>query len=121
MKGRRADPAGGRWHMDEVFVSTGGRGINLWRAVDAEGEVLDILVQQKRDKRAALKLSIDRGAVQRLVVRQRDNTFRRPLSIHHPQILGAPPKPAQETFGIEAAHLRHSRSLREPRIQVPSA
>ncbi len=40
----------------EVFVSIGGKRMYLWRAVDAEGEVLDILFQQKRDKRAALKL-----------------------------------------------------------------
>jgi putative transposase len=46
----------GRWHLDEVFVSIGGRRMYLWRAVDDEGEVLDVLVQAKRDKRAALKL-----------------------------------------------------------------
>jgi transposase-like protein len=46
----------GRWHLDEMFVSIGGRPMYLWRAVDAEGEVLDILVQRRRDKRAALKL-----------------------------------------------------------------
>ena len=52
---RRPRPAG-RWHLDEVFVSIGGRQMYLWRAVDAEGEVLEILVQRRRDKRAALKL-----------------------------------------------------------------
>ena len=46
----------GRWHLDEMFVSIGGRPMYLWRAVDAEGEVLDILVQRHRNKRAALKL-----------------------------------------------------------------
>ena len=45
-----------RWHLDELYVSIGGRRMYLWRAVDAEGEVLDILVQPRRDKRAALKL-----------------------------------------------------------------
>jgi putative transposase len=45
-----------RWHLDEAFVSIGGRRMYLWRAVDDEGEVLDILVQAKRDKWAALKL-----------------------------------------------------------------
>jgi transposase-like protein len=44
------------WHLDEMFVSIGGRMMYLWRAVDAEGEVLEILVQHRRDKRAALKL-----------------------------------------------------------------
>jgi putative transposase len=47
----------GRWHLDEVFVSIGGRRMYLWRAVDDEGEVLDILVQARRDKRSALKLT----------------------------------------------------------------
>lgn len=45
-----------RWHLDEMFVSIGGRRMYLWRAVDADGEVLDILVLARRDKRAALKL-----------------------------------------------------------------
>ena len=45
-----------RWHLDEVFVSINGKRMYLWRAVDSEGEVLDILVQRRRDKRAALKL-----------------------------------------------------------------
>jgi transposase-like protein len=44
------------WHLDEVFIKIDGRLVYLWRAVDAEGEVLDVLVQSKRDKRAALKL-----------------------------------------------------------------
>jgi transposase-like protein len=37
-------------------VSIGGKPMYLWRAVDAEGEVLDVLVQAKRDKAAARKL-----------------------------------------------------------------
>src|SRR6516162_8975314 len=44
------------WHLDEVYLRIGGRLLYLWRAVDAEGEVLDILLQSKRNKRAALKL-----------------------------------------------------------------
>src|SRR5437868_4821668 len=32
----------GRWHLDEMFVRIGGRQMYLWRAVDAEGEVLDV-------------------------------------------------------------------------------
>ena len=45
-----------RWHLDEVFVSINGKRMYLWRAVDSEGEVLDVLVQSRRNKRAALKL-----------------------------------------------------------------
>ena len=44
------------WHLDEMFVSIGGKRMYLWRAVDAEGEVLDCLVQSRRNKRAALRL-----------------------------------------------------------------
>src|SRR5947199_1970009 len=44
------------WHLDEMFVSIGGKKMYLWRAVDAEGEVLDCLVQSRRNKRAALRL-----------------------------------------------------------------
>jgi transposase-like protein len=45
-----------RWHLDEIFVSINGKRMYLWRAVDSEGEVLDILVQSRRNKKAALKL-----------------------------------------------------------------
>ena len=44
------------WHLDEVFSSINGKRMYLWRAVDSEGEVLDILVQSRRNKKAALKL-----------------------------------------------------------------
>ena len=44
------------WHLDEVYLKIDGRMVYLWRAVDAEGEVLDVLVQSKRNKHAALKL-----------------------------------------------------------------
>jgi len=44
------------WHLDEVYLKIDGRLVYLWRAVDGEGEVLDVLVQTKRNKAAALKL-----------------------------------------------------------------
>ena len=44
------------WHLDEVYLKIEGRIAYLWRAVDAEGEVLDVLVQSRRNKHAALKL-----------------------------------------------------------------
>ena len=44
------------WHLDEVYLKIDGRMVYLWRAGDAEGEVLDVLVQSKRNKHAALKL-----------------------------------------------------------------
>jgi putative transposase len=44
-----------RWHLDEVFLKINGRVQYLWRAVDQDGDVLDILVQSRRDKKAAKK------------------------------------------------------------------
>ncbi len=46
-----------QWHLDEMVVSIGGQRMYMWRAVDSEGEVLEILIQRRRDKTAALKLS----------------------------------------------------------------
>ena len=45
-----------RWHLDEMVVLINSRQMYLWRAVDSEGEVLDMLVQPRRDKAAAMKL-----------------------------------------------------------------
>jgi transposase-like protein len=45
-----------RWHLDEMAVRIGGKRMYLWRAVDDEGEVLEVLVQKRRNKRAAGKL-----------------------------------------------------------------
>ncbi len=45
------------WHLDEVFVNIGGKQMYLWRAVDGEGEALDVLVQRHRNQRAALRIT----------------------------------------------------------------
>ena len=44
------------WNLDEMVVRIGGERMFMWRTVDKEGEVLDVFVQTRRDKRAALKL-----------------------------------------------------------------
>jgi putative transposase len=55
IKASRPRPSG-TWHLDEVFVRIGGKRTYLWRAVDDEGEVLEVLAQSRRNKHAALKL-----------------------------------------------------------------
>lgn len=55
LKKLRPSPAP-RWHLDEVVCSIGGKRMFLWRAVDDEGEVLDVVVQRRRDTETALKL-----------------------------------------------------------------
>ena len=54
LKHRRAQP-GDKWHLDEVFLTINGKRHYLWRAVDQDGNVLDILVQSRRNKHAAKK------------------------------------------------------------------
>ena len=44
-----------RWRLDEVFVRINGEACYLWRAVDHEGEVLEVFVTKKRDRKAALR------------------------------------------------------------------
>src|SRR6202042_3215661 len=55
LRGRRLRPTS-QWHLDEMALMIAGRQFWLWRAVDDEGEVLDLLVQRRRDKAAAMKL-----------------------------------------------------------------
>jgi putative transposase len=52
---RRRPRPGDKWHMDEVFLTINGARQYLWRAVDQDGHVLDILVQSRRNKKAAKK------------------------------------------------------------------
>src|SRR5271163_5214621 len=55
LRRRRHRPTA-QWHLDEMAVLIGGKRFWLWRAVDDEGEILDLLVQRRRDAKAATKL-----------------------------------------------------------------
>ena len=55
LRSRRSRPTA-RWHLDETAVTNASQHFWLWRAVDDEGEVLDLLVQRRRKKAAAVKL-----------------------------------------------------------------
>jgi len=69
---RRRGRMGDTWHLDEVFVKIQGRQQYLWRAVDEDGDVHDILVQSRRNQRAAIrffrKLLKGRGCVPRRLI-----------------------------------------------------
>jgi putative transposase len=54
LRRRRAQP-GDTWHLDEVFIKINGKTHYLWRAVDQDGTVLDILVTSRRDAKAATR------------------------------------------------------------------
>jgi putative transposase len=53
---RRLPAPGDKWHLDEVVISIAGRKHWLWRAADQHGVVLDILVQSRRNAKAAKRL-----------------------------------------------------------------
>src|SRR3954466_8727637 len=53
---RRLPSPGDKWHLDEVCLMIRGKKHWLWRAVDQDGVVLDVLVQSRRDKQAAKRL-----------------------------------------------------------------
>src|SRR5215207_2939949 len=67
---RRLPAAGDKWHLDEVAVKIAGKKHWLWRAVDQDGIVLDVLVQSRRDKGAAKRL------LRKLLVRQSGRSCR---------------------------------------------
>ena len=82
------------WHMDEMVVSVQGTRMYLWRAVDCEGEILDVLVQPRRDTAAALrlmrKLLKKQGFAPGVLVTDKLPTYRAAhrelgLSAHHEQ------------------------------------
>ena len=51
----RRDGSNWRWHLDEVFVRINGEMHYLWRALDHEGEVLEVFATKRRDRRATLR------------------------------------------------------------------
>ena len=69
---RRQGQLGDTWYLDEVFVTIRGERQYLWRAVDQDGDVIDILVQSRRDRKAAKrffrKLLKGQGRVPRRLV-----------------------------------------------------
>ena len=69
---RRQGRLGDTWHLDELFVTIRGKRRYLWRAVDQDGDTIDILVQRRRDRLAAERffnrlLTAQRGEPRRLV------------------------------------------------------
>ena len=52
----RCDPPSPVWHLDEVYTKINGKMVYLWRAVDDEGTVLDVVVQRRRNTKAATRL-----------------------------------------------------------------
>jgi putative transposase len=76
---RRQTRPGDKWHLDEVFIKINGEQKYLWQAVDQDGKVLDMLVQNRRDKAAARRFFrrfLKRtGAVPQVVVTEKLRSY----------------------------------------------
>jgi len=73
-----------RWHLDEVFVRINGETYYLWRAVDHEGEVLEVFATKHRDHKAALaflKRAMKRYGQPKVIVTDRLRSYRAALNI----------------------------------------
>ncbi|MDA1091124.1 MAG: IS6 family transposase [Proteobacteria bacterium] len=73
-----------RWHLDEVFVRINGETHYLWRAVDHEGEVLEVFATKRRDRRAALrflKRAMKRYGPPKVIVTDRLRSYRAAMNL----------------------------------------
>jgi putative transposase len=88
---RQAGPVGDTWHLDELFVTIRGERHYLWRAVDQDGEVIDILLQSRRDRHAAArflrKLLKRSGRVPQRLVTDRLGSYRAAHRVIMPSVV----------------------------------
>ncbi len=73
-----------RWHLDEVFVRINGETHYLWRAVDHEGEVLEVFATKRRDRMAALrflKRAMKRYGRPKAIVTDRLRSYRAAMKV----------------------------------------
>jgi transposase-like protein len=104
------------WHLDEMVVRINGERMFMWRAVDKEGEVLDVLVQKRRNKAAALKLlrnlAKNQGASPDAIVTDGLRSYKAAMKIlgcqhrHHPGRL-------RDNNRVENSHLQVRRRERK--------
>jgi putative transposase len=82
---------GDTWYLDEVFITIRGERYYLWRAVDQDGDVIDILVQRRRDRCAAQrffrKLLKGQGAVPRKMVTDKLRSYSAARRIVMPSVI----------------------------------
>ena len=73
-----------RWHLDEVFVRINGETHYLWRAVDYEGEVLEVFAAKRRNRKVALaflKRAMKRYGRPRVIVTDRLRSYRAAMNV----------------------------------------
>lgn len=99
LRSKRRGRTGRSWYLDETYVKVGGRWHYLYRAIDRDGNLLDSMLSEKRDKHAA----------QRFLQLLLDNTELRPLRVttdKHP----AYARSIRRIIGRKVTH-RHNRYL----------
>ncbi len=85
-----------RWHLDEVFVRINGETHYLWRAVDHEGEVLEVFATKRRDRKAALKF------LKRTMKRYgRPRSLSQPISTRSGWVKSRMAEPSRRNSGFE--------------------
>jgi putative transposase len=99
----RAGPIGHTWHLDELLVTIRDQRQYLWRAVDQDGDVLDILLQPHRDRHAAArffrKLLKRSGRVPHCLVTDRLGSYRAAHRVVMPSVRH---DPEQSTLGCQS-------------------
>src|SRR5215472_13957285 len=104
LRQRRPRPSN-RWHLDEMVVRIAGERMYLWRAADHEGEVLDMLVQRRRDTRG--RAAADAQAAQEARVRAEIAGHRQVALLRR----GVPASPAYLSASARAAELQSGGKL----------
>ena len=110
LRKRRPRP-GTIWDLDEVYLKIAGRMVYLWRAVDAEGKVLDVPVQCKRNKQAALKL------MRKLLTSKEIEAMRAGRRAQDRRYGQSEQDGMQARYAAQAGGRVESRLLLEPRVQ----
>ncbi|MCX7561360.1 IS6 family transposase [Sulfitobacter sp. F26204] len=84
---RDRSPPNDKWHVDEVVITIRGKKHWLWHAIDARGDVLDILVQTRRNAKAARRLSqrlVARFGEPRVVITDKSRSYIKPIKMLAP-------------------------------------
>ena len=109
--GRRLGRPGDTWYLDELFVRIQGRTQYLWRAVDEDGDVIDILVQPRWNRRAAIrffrKLLKTQGAIPRCLITDKLPSYQAACRTLIPSVLHCPAPYANNRVEVSHQPTRH--------------
>jgi putative transposase len=115
---RRRPRPGDQWHLDEIFITINGKTHYLWRAVDQDGAVLDILVQPRRNAKARQNHQVLSSAAEGIAVRATGGRHRQTAQLrgrapHGNALSGAPILEVSEYQGRElpSTHRQRERAM----------